>query len=83
MLYTVIPLERIYTCRTESMLILSKETEKNEDTTVQYKNIPLRYGNVYARKTGDGYVVEKIHSTDMSDYLNEGYMPGTSIRPDK
>lgn len=81
MLYTVVPLERIYanprSNETSKKKDLNKQSEALEEA--EYRDIQLRHGRVIARRDGDNYVVEKINSTDMSDYLNEEYAPGKSI----
>lgn len=84
MLYTVVPLERIYSCRTESILGKTRSAEimKDKETAVEYKNISIKHGNVYARRDGSDYIVEGILSTDMADYLNKSYMPGTKMKAD-
>ena len=35
----------------------------------------LKHGRVVTRRDGDNYVVQRINSTDMRDYLNEEYSP--------
>jgi hypothetical protein len=82
MLYTVVPLERIYSYRTESILgnTSQKDKGKNGDTLAEYKNINLKHGRICARRDGENYVVEGISSTDMCDYLNGEYMPGAVIK---
>ncbi len=84
MLYTVVPLERIYSYRTESILgnTSQKEDKEGENTAVEYKDISLKHGSVYARRDGGNYIVEGISSTDMEDYLNKDYMPGAVIKTD-
>lgn len=80
MLYTIMPLERIYSYRTQS--ILGNETSKSElegDAASEYRTVSLTHGSVYARRDGDKYVVDGILSTDMNDYLNPLYSPGSSI----
>ncbi len=80
MLYTIMPLERIYSNRTQS--ILGNGTGKEEVKAggeAEYQTISLNHGSVYARREGDKYVVDGIHSTDMNDYLNPSYFPGSSI----
>jgi len=74
MLYTVVPLERIYKNNGEKQPA-ARETEP------QYKEILIKHGRIVARREGDNYVVQKIYTTDMSDYLNEAYMPGKIIDP--
>ena len=82
MLYTVVPLERIYSYRTQSILGNTHypESAQGKDTAVEYRNIALKHGNIYTRIDGSDYIVEGIASTDMADYLNEEYMPGARIR---
>lgn len=81
MLYTVVPLERIYSCRTQSILgnTRGRTDSKSELESVEYKNISLQHGRIYAKRDGDNYIVDGICSTDMSDYLNSEYMPGSKI----
>lgn len=82
MLYTVMPLERIYTCRTESILKNSNHFDDitSASTAEEYKNIALPHGRIYARRDGDNYIVDGINSTDMSDYLNSNYVLGSIIK---
>ncbi|MGN6713710.1 YlzJ-like family protein [Anaerocolumna jejuensis] len=77
MLYTVTPLDRIYTDRTES-LIKSKRTEK-KSTDVEQSSFDVEHGKIYTRKEGEGYIIEGIQSTDMQDYLNPVYSPGNNF----
>lgn len=80
MLYTVMPLERIYSNRAKS--ILGNETKRDEvkgDGSTEHQTISITHGSVYARKEGDKYIVDGIYSTDMSDYLNPLYFPGSPI----
>jgi hypothetical protein len=80
MLYTVMPLERIYSNRAQSILGNGTgEEEVKSSEAAEYRTISLAHGSVYARRKGDKYVVDGIHSTDMSDYLNPSYFPGSSI----
>jgi hypothetical protein len=85
MLYTVVPLERIYSDRTESILgnTHQNKEEKIEETDVEYKNITLKHGRVSARRDGENFIVEGINSTDMSDYLNKEYAPGSVLKNNK
>jgi hypothetical protein len=80
MLYTVTPLERIYSCRTKSLIQSTRNSEsfENEEKN-EFIDIALPHGRVYAKRDGDHYIVDGISSTDMNDYLNKDYMPGTSI----
>lgn len=72
MLYTVVPLERIYVDQNAIKLANEEEPE--------YKEVLIRHGRVVARRDGENYVVHKINSTDMSDYLNADYSPGKVIK---
>ena len=84
MLYTIVPLENIYSNRTKSILDdymvanLSSGTP-NSRTNTEFRNIPIAYGSVTASRRGDKYLVNQVKSTDMSDYLNEKYSPGSEI----
>lgn len=74
MLYTVVPLERIYVDQS------AKETATKEEAESEYKEVLIRHGRVVARRDGEKYVVQKINSTDMGDYLNADYSPGKVIK---
>ncbi len=74
MLYTVVPLERIYVDQS------IKDQAVKDNTEPEYKEVFIKHGRVVARRDGDGYVVQKINSTDMSDYLNEDYSPGKNMK---
>ncbi|TAH66937.1 MAG: hypothetical protein EWM47_09590 [Anaerolineaceae bacterium] len=75
MLYTVVPLERIYVDQNAKDSAIKSETEP------EYKEVLLKHGRVVARRDGENYVVQKINSTNMSDYLNTDYAPGKVIKP--
>ncbi len=84
MLYTSMPLERIYTNRVSSMLIPRNPSNDNKTTDMnqnkaEYRMIDIQHGKVYARLDGENYIVDSINSTDMSDYLNNKYIPGSII----
>ncbi|HKL80626.1 MAG TPA: YlzJ-like family protein [Mobilitalea sp.] len=80
MLYTVMPLERIYTDFSER----NKATMKAENTeTQEYKEVMLDHGRVVTRREGDNYIVERINSTNMGDYLNADYAPGKTVDSNK
>ncbi len=80
MLYTIVPLERIYSYRTKSIIASKRNTAEKQDLEKdEFVNIALQHGQVYARRDGDHYVVDGICSTDMNDYLNENYSLGASI----
>lgn len=74
MLYTVVPLERIYVDHN------AKDQLKSEETEPEYKEVMLQHGRVVTRRDGKDYVVQKINSTNMSDYLNADYSPGKIIK---
>lgn len=81
MLYTTRPLERVY------FDFNSKEREKtkkdsctNTRENAEYREVNLKHGRVVTRREGNDYVIEKISSTDMTDYLNDEYSPGKIIR---
>ncbi|MDI9509978.1 MAG: hypothetical protein GX319_09220 [Clostridiales bacterium] len=74
MLYTVIPLERIYVDQR------AEDKKTIDETDAEYKDLVLKHGRVVTRRDGDNYVVQRINSTDMRDYLNEEYSPGKIIK---
>jgi hypothetical protein len=78
MLYTVVPLERIY-ARPASYTDIKQERPKEKEE-IEYHELLLKNGRVIARREGKEFIVERINSTDMSDYLNEAYTPGKSIK---
>jgi hypothetical protein len=77
-LYTVIPLERIFADLSNRNN--KSDQDQNAQSNIQYRNIILPYGRIVTRQDGDKYVIEKICSTDMSDYLNEDYAPGKTVK---
>ena len=82
MLYTVVPLERVYHNFREDdkPKLKSGDNDKQQTDQTEYREVMLKHGRVVTRRDGDSYVVEKIYSTDMSDYLNKEYAPGKAIR---
>jgi DNA polymerase I-like protein with 3'-5' exonuclease and polymerase domains len=74
-------LERIYaTPRTKETL----EKERKEwEEKAQYKEMELPHGRIVTRQEGEGYIIERINSTDMSDYLNADYSPGKSYKRER
>lgn len=73
MLYTVVPIENVY-----------RNSEKTKDIVEEkgmdkYKEIKIKHGRVMARVDGDQYIVDRVISTDMEDYLNDEYLPGAVI----
>lgn len=79
MLYTVVPLERIY-ANPRSKEIEKKKAQSGQMVEAEYRDIELPHGRVTTRRDGDNFVIERISSTDMSDYLNEEYAPGKSFK---
>lgn len=74
MLYTVRPLERVYGRPVSYTDIRQEHAEDQEQSDI--REVPLKNGRIYTRKSGDGYVIESISSTDMNDYLKDVYTPG-------
>ncbi len=80
MLYTVIPLERIYNNMTKS--IIDEYVVQGLlplDTSSDFKDISIDNGRISAKRQGDKYIVNRINSTNMSDYLDDKYTPGKEI----
>ena len=80
MLYTVMPLERIY-ARPLSYTDIRHEKPKNE-SELEYRDVPLKHGRVLTRREGENYIIERVNSTDMSDYLNDEYVAGKIYKSD-
>lgn len=78
MLYTVRPLEAIYAIPVH--LNRSEKDKKQEDFEGQFREIPLPSGRIVARREGENYIVERINSTDMQDYLKDDFAPGKNIK---
>lgn len=78
MLYTSRPLERIYA---PPSVFQNKKTDRNkEEDSAEYREVILPNGRIVTRRDGENYVIDKLYSTDMKDYLNEEYSPGKSIK---
>ena len=75
MLYTVVPLERIYSTRFHRSNGLNQGVDSPKN--IEYKDIPLDHGFLRTRAEGDQCVVDSIISTDLKDYLNVNYVPGS------
>lgn len=75
MIYTVTPLERIYSNRSSG-----DENKGNNQVNTreeeERKSISLTHGRVYMKRNGSDYIIDGIQSTDMSDYLSEDYSLG-------
>jgi hypothetical protein len=82
MLYTVVPLERVYHNFREDdkPKLKSGDNNKQESDNTEYKEVMLEHGRVITRRDGENYIIEQINSTDMQDYLNEAYVPGKVMR---
>ncbi|MDD3174731.1 MAG: YlzJ-like family protein [Herbinix sp.] len=79
MLYTVRPLERIYAVPPEYNNKKSNKT-KDQEEEAEYRDVLLPNGRIVTRREGENYVIERINSTDMNDYLNEKYIPGKNMK---
>lgn len=77
MLYTVKPLECIYAIPYRPKQN-SKEfpTKENEE---EYREVLLEHGRIMTRREGEDYIIERITSTDMGDYLKDDYSPGKKV----
>lgn len=81
MLYTVKPLERIYAPPSLFDPKRKERQEKKQENAealaeAEYKDVPLPNGRIITRRQGEEYIIERINSTDMKDYLNDKYAPG-------
>jgi len=74
MLYTVVPLECIYA--TPYRVKVEQKEKETEEQEAQYREVLLQHGRIVTRRNGEDYIIERINSTNMGDYLNEGYNPG-------
>lgn len=78
MLYTVRPLERIYAA--PEIFSHNQTNMQSEELNYEYRDVMLANGRIVTRRDGENYVIEKINSTDMKDYLNEDYVPGKNMK---
>ncbi|HHU74700.1 MAG TPA: hypothetical protein GXZ28_08800 [Clostridiales bacterium] len=77
MLYTARPLERVYAdMRKYDKRYQNSYKNTNETTDMEYRDVVLPHGRVVTRREGENYIIQKINSTDMGDYLNDEYSPG-------
>lgn len=75
MLYTARPLERIYA--PPEVFDPGKNTKACAgNSEAEYKEVILPSGRILTRRDGENYIIERINSTDMSDYLKAEYAPG-------
>lgn len=84
MLYTSMPLERIYTNMASSMLIPRNSSSDNNssemnENKLEYRMVDIPHGKVHAKLDGENYIVYSVNSTDMSDYLNDKYILGSIL----
>lgn len=81
MLYTARPLEKVYA---DPSVFNHKQkeqpTNKVGEEETEYREVLLPNGRIITRRVGENYVIERIHSTDMKDYLNKEYFPGKNIK---
>lgn len=80
MLYTVRPLERIYAPPEVFDHSRDNNPKATEGIVDEYKEVLLPNGRIVTRRQGEAYIIERINSTDMADYLNEDYVPGQSYK---
>lgn len=81
MLYTARPLERVYAIP-ELFDQSRKEKLPQQAGEAEYKEIVLPNGRIITRREGEGYIIERVNSTDMKDYLKAEYSPGQSYVQD-
>lgn len=80
MLYTVKPLERIYAPPEMFQPPKGKQEGSKEEAKADYKEVILPSGRIVTRRDGENYVIEKVNSTDMKDYLNDKYALGKNYQ---
>lgn len=80
MLYTVRPLERIYADPGVFSQRKQSAPKAGEINNSEYKEVILPNGRIVTRRDGDNYVIERINSTNMKDYLNQEYVPGKNMQ---
>lgn len=82
MLYTSVPLERVYHNFREQAKPVAKDSssEHNNEDNMEYKEVLLKHGRLVTKRDGENYVVQKVYSTDMGDYLNDRYSPGMEYK---
>ena len=88
MLYTIRPLERVYA---DPNVFRAKRNEdskgvnygslnSSEMNNPEYREVILPNGRITTRREGEGYIIERINSTNMKDYLNADYTPGMNFK---
>lgn len=78
MLYTSVPLEKVYHNFREQAKPAAKDgsSENKPEDNMDYKEVLLKHGRLVTKRDGENYVIQKVYSTDMGDYLNDQYSPG-------
>jgi hypothetical protein len=46
----------------------------------EYREVLLPNGRIVTRREGENYIIERLNSTNMKDYLNDEYVPGKNIK---
>ena len=82
MLYTSVPLERVYHNFREQAKPVVKDgpPEYKAENNTEYREVLLKHGRLVTKRDGENYIIQKVYSTDMGDYLNEQYSPGTNYK---
>ena len=82
MLYSAMPLERIYHQFASLQNPSSPLPAFPDDSTMFHTKkttVELPNGNVTVIKNGEEWRIESLQSTDMTDYLNQKYCPGATF----
>lgn len=82
MLYTAMPLERIYHQFASMQNPSSPLPAFPDDSTMFHTKkttVHLPNGTVTVVKNGKECIIESVNSTDMTDYLNKKYCPGATF----
>jgi hypothetical protein len=79
MLYTSVPLERVYYNFREANQVKAGDGAKAKGIEGEddFKEVMLKHGRLVTKRDGDHYVIQKVYSTDMGDYLKDQYAPGS------
>lgn len=80
MLYTVRPLERIYTDFRSNEKDNRMTNSKDAKVEEELKEEILPHGRIVTRRDGENLIIDRINSTDMHDYLNKEYSPGSIMK---
>lgn len=82
MLYSSMPLDRIYKNQVNSLIIPRNGYARGNNDSVSENDIKIldiTHGKVFAKRDGDNYVVHSLSSTDLRDYMNPKYSMGAVI----